>query len=176
MKVGRKFKTKLPTMRKNSEMIRRLFYDLIAQEFDRSIDQACDAFNAKLQALDDKRDYDTNIQPGSLQKIILDHHFISYAHLNALAKFYDIPISVMLLFTRVRDELESPETRSFGRASNIITAFRAAIDHLEAVTEETASSDGDVFAFLGHAGFRQYVEAYRSNFEALWTQPRLPEF
>jgi len=175
MNVGRKFRSKEPNERKNSEMIRRLFYDVVAQDFDRSIDRACEAFNAKLQALDDKRDYDSALPPTSYQKIILDKHFISYAHLNALTKFYEVPISVLLLFTRIRDELEDQKTRKDGRAGNIISAFRKAIDHLEAVTKTATASTDDILSLLGHKGFREYIAVYRENLEAIWTQPRLPD-
>jgi hypothetical protein len=155
--VAKKFRHKIPNERRNSEMIRRLLYDQLF---------------SKVSVSENRRGYDRLISANSLHKAVLDKHFIGYAHLNALAKHYNIPISAMLLFTRIRDELEEPETRRDRRATSILTALRATITHLEGKALKAEDSQDCIFEHLGHKGFLEFVAIYQEAFEEVWTQPR----
>jgi hypothetical protein len=125
------------------------------------LDRAAKAINDKLRDVEDKRDYDRSIPPGSLQRAILDDHYITYAHLNAVAKLYGIPVSLILAFTRVRDELESVEKRGELEALRVLSGMSAAIAHLSSRAREAAESKDDVLVHLGHDAFliRDYSEA-----------------
>jgi hypothetical protein len=174
MNVGEKFITKAPQDRKNSETQRRLLYDIVACDFSRSLERTCDAINAHLRRVKDPRDYDRPIKASSLQRVILDDYFITYAHLNAVAKLYGIPISLVLAFTRIRDELEDVEKRGQLDALRILTGMRAAIDHLLSQAREVTNSREDVLTHLGHSAFKDYVMAYKDHARVDWVQLDLP--
>jgi hypothetical protein len=160
VKVPKKFKSLLPSDRLNSEMIRRVFYDTIATDFDRDIGLACDAFFLVVKDLSDRRPYDSLLTVSSLRKAVADTHYITYKELNALAKYHKIPISALLLFTRIRDEMETVEKRQSGDAWRVLTAVRAALEHLESQVDRRRNSDEDVFDIFGHSDFMEYVQSY----------------
>ena len=173
VRVGKTFKSVPPKDRMNSQMIRRLLYDTIASEFDRDCKIASARF-AEATISDDMRAYDKPIGHHTLYKAATDVHGITFQELNALAKFYKIPISIMLLFTRIRDELELVEGRHSGEAFRILSAAKIAIAHLEKQATLAIKSDNDILAFFGHAQFKNYVSAYVEHLQIQLEEPELP--
>lgn len=173
VRVGKTFKSVEPKDRKNSQMIRRLLYDTIAFEFERDC-RIAGARLAEATASDDMRAYDKPIGHNTLYKAATDAHGITFQELNALAKFYKIPISIMLLFTRIRDELEFIEDRQNGEAFRILSAAKIAIAHLEKQANLAIKSDNDILAFFGHIQFKNYVTDYVEHLQAQVEEPELP--
>jgi hypothetical protein len=172
-RVGKSFTSIEPKDRRNSQMIRRLLYDTIAHEFERDCNQASTGF-AEATKSTDMRAYDRLIPAHSLYKAANDHHAITFQTLNALARYYKVPISVILIFTRIRDELEYADKRDHSEASHILAAMRAVIGDLETRVSSVIKSDCDIFDWFGHSDFKDYVDTYRSSLKSNSEQPQLP--
>ncbi len=162
-----------PKDRKNSQTIRRLIFDTIAHEFDHDCDRASTELGQATQS-SDRRAYDRPIPANSFRRVVRDEVAITFQHLNALAKYYNIPISVMLLFTRIRDELESVEQRQNGEAARILDAFNSAVEFLKTDAGKCRRTDRDIVDMLGHRAFKQFAESYREALNTLRDEPQLP--
>lgn len=170
MRVGRKFKFVEPDNRQNSETIRHFMYDVISNEFGRDLDAASEVLLDTVNKAQDHRGYDRNLGANSLKRAVLDDTFITYGQISALAKFYKVPIAAILIFTRIRDELETSKKQKSGQAEIILESLRAIIMHLEKVIREpkgTYELDSDLF---GHPAFLEYVSIYHERYEQLTNQ------
>jgi hypothetical protein len=170
MRVGRRFKTVEPEKRQNSEMIRRFLYDVVTSEFDRDLERASKVLLDTVNKAEDHRGYDRNLGTNSLKRAILDDTFITYGQISALAKLYNVPIAAILIFTRIRDELETPKKQKSGQAEIILDSLRAIIIHLEKVIEESSGGEGKISKLFEHQAFLEYVAIYRARHEQLTNQ------
>lgn len=153
-----------PEKRRNSQSIRRLLFDTIYHEFDRSCHIASERLKPLLKGSRDRRGYHRNMSADSIYKVSRDTQFASYTHIDAIAQFHKVPMSVILLFTRIRSELESPERRKSQEAMRIINAFQKALAVLEIHTAKAAKSESDVYTLIDYDVFREFTEAYLETF------------
>jgi hypothetical protein len=155
-----------PEKRRNSQSIRRLLFDTIYHEFDRSCHIASEKLKPLLKVARDRRGYHRNMSADSIYKVSRDIQFASYTHIDAIAQFHKVPMSVILLFTRIRSELESPDRRKSQEAMRIINAFQKALSVLETHTAKAGKSDDDVYTLIDYSVFQEFAEAYRETFNA----------
>jgi hypothetical protein len=165
--------------RKSPENLRRLLYDTIDQEFDRYLEAASNAFREALNKVkvEDRRGYDVaSVSPDTLYKAVRGKTGIGYGIINALAKYYKVPISVLLLYTRIRDEMETIEKRNSREAWRVLSSFRAAFDHIERQVAAYNGSEKDILELFGHNQFLSYVAVYTARLNAQIEQPELDLF
>jgi hypothetical protein len=164
----------IPSTRKNSQTIRRLLYDTIDHEFGRDLEIASDKLSQATKVTSDRRAYDkVNMSADSLSRMVRDETFITFAVLNALAKYYHIPMSALLLFTRIRDEMEANEYRKSNDARNLLVAMQETIVHLEKVVDSKRDAIGDA---LDHQTFLGYVSVFQKVQQDQKEQPELAFF
>lgn len=167
MKIGKTFPFRPVSKRKNSQNLRKFIYDLVESEFDGDLEKACYQINERVLAYHDRRDYDVAIQPASLRKVILDYHMISYMHLNAIARYCDIPMSLIILFTRIRDELEDEQGLDSRQTLSIINGVQAFLEGLSLIEARyffQVDTD-DPFFGIGHNEFMECVARYKSAYD-----------
>lgn len=161
----RRFKQVAAQQRRNSQSIRRMLYDIIERRFGRSVDKASSHLSAALTSIRDHRGYHRGMTAESLYRTSRDDYFMTYSQLDAMAQIHRVPLSVLLLFTRVRSEMETPERRRAGEAQRIISAFREALNHLDELAMEANRSDEDIYQMLDYGAFEAFVEVYLDKFD-----------
>ncbi len=154
--------------RKNSQSVRRLLFDLISQEFGKSSTKAANSLSATLKSRRprDRRAFRRGFSGESLYKVAIDRQTISFTQLDAIALHYKVPLALVLLFTRLRSEVELADSHHTGEAMRILNALRAAIQELEKLLLE-GPGERDVYEHLNHRAFEETVGAYLDAFDAL---------
>jgi hypothetical protein len=172
--IPRTFKSKAPEERVNAETIRRFMHDFVAHEFARNCATAADSLNALPIKVEERRGFRKNVTKSSIETATRDSQHIRYAHLDAMARYYKIPVSMILLFTRVRDELETIDQRRNRNVFRVLKSIRSLLDHVERLAEDVSRSDAGLYEVMGHDVFLSYAEVYRKEYEGSFVQHTLP--
>lgn len=86
-----------------------------------------------------------------------------------MSQVLEVPQAVMLLFTRVRAEVELAQGHKNVEAYRVLTSMKAAILELERLLGRPGDAMSDVYEQLSHEQFEQVCQAYRDKFEELRT-------
>jgi hypothetical protein len=119
--------------RHNPQVIRALLHEWISAEFDGFVDPAAAAVEQQRPAPGEKGHFGIELKPETLYRLVLDDTYAKYAHLEAVAHYHRVPVSMLLFFTRVKAELEEVETGGHDRARKIVDACRAFIGVVESL-------------------------------------------
>jgi hypothetical protein len=155
----RKFVEVEPEKRQNPNSIRRLFFQFIDQEFDKDCRPAAAALSSTERPNGVTRSYQRGLSEESLYNFTRDRRSIDYATLDAFARYHNVPLSLVLLFTRIHSELEDENRRIESHASRTIAGLRQALNKLE---EAVIHSDPDkpVHEQLNYGFFQSLSEEY----------------
>ena len=137
-------------------------------EFDRSCRDAAIGLSERPNSESPSaRSYQQNISSDSLYRLTHDLREIAYHDLDALARFYDVPMSVILLYTRVCSEVEKDiGSLPLGsvRAKNVVLGFANALNfleqHIDSIDLSNKPNNDESFSY---EVFMDYIEAYRSQ-------------
>lgn len=152
--------------RKNPASIRRLLHDLIYHDFDRDAVKLADRLLKIVSGISeaDRRDYHHGITSEKLYKATLDKSKLAYGHLEILARHFDIPTALMLLYTRIYSEFESSKMHTVGRSLSILEAFEGAIDEFRNILQTKREEDAP---HLNYKDFSRVRDAYLEYFSRL---------
>ena len=126
----RDFLKVLPEKRRNSQSIRRHLFDVVKYEFDGNCALAADRLSALLRECHQQPGMRTAFSAETLYKATRDISLITYNQLDSVALQQDVPVSLILAFTRVRAEIEASGEQGVGRAKSLIRAFQEALNCL----------------------------------------------
>jgi len=101
----------------------------------------------------------------SIYRTSIDYHFFNYSQLDALAQVHNIPLSLLLIFTRVRSEMENVDRRRTNEAQRIVVAFRSAIDHLDGLVTRGSKNEDDIYEILNYEVFKEFIAIYLNKFD-----------
>jgi hypothetical protein len=140
-----------------------MFFDLIAREFDRSASEAAKSLSATLNTAKNSRAHRRRFSGEALYQRVSDRYTLTFNQVDAISLHYELPMAAILLFSRVRSELEHGGAFGADRAVKLMQALRKGIDTLEKLVEKAeterlmAPSDiFDVYEHLNYDAFRRY--------------------
>jgi hypothetical protein len=168
----RKFLRVAPRERNNSNSIRRLLFDVVWQDFERSTMAAAQRFKQILHEAKDARKFRLHgkgLSGWSVYRVTRDAQSITYTQLDAMAQHLDIPMSLLLLFTRVRSEVELADGHDPHGARSVLTAMRSAIDKLESLLHQGDGQIEDVYKHLSHEQFNEVRRVYLAKIKEMRT-------
>lgn len=151
--------------RRFPESLRLLLHDLVCDQFEGKPALAAQELRAILRKAGSQefRSYPRALSTTSIINVAKGRQPISFSQLDAMARAFDIPLGLVLLFTRARSEI-ARQGRSID-ALRVLTAVRVALNDLEQHIEEGTKrhSDGDN-GLLDHAYFKSFCERYLDAF------------
>jgi hypothetical protein len=163
----RKFKKIEPDERRNPASLRRLIFDLIYNAYGRSSTHAAETLSALLRQAKGKHAFRRSFGGESLYKVVIDRQTVSYRQLDAMALHYKMPLGLLLLFSRIRSEVEAADDHHIGEARRILSAVRAALVELETRLPQL-NPDDEVFDQLDHQAFIAFREAYVKEYDGIF--------
>lgn len=167
----RTFKQVPDLERRNPASIRRFLFDLVVQEFDRSCQTASETLSGALHAAPQHRKHRRGFSAEAVYRVARDLQTVSFNQIDGMALHYGVPMALILLFTRVRSELDESESHAAQSALRVIGAFRSALDRLEEEVRALPVPLREVHTTFDHECFmsvrEKYLDAYREE------QPRL---
>jgi hypothetical protein len=158
--------------RYNSTSIRRLLFDVICEHFSRNLAEAADRFRKLLAEHQTRRRFKprgAGLTEWSLYRVTRDEKPITFSQLDAVSQHLSLPQSVMLLFTRVRSEIELAEGHNTQEALRVVTSVKAAVQRLEKILQSAGGEMPEVYKQLSHSEFEEVRQAYLSQYERLRT-------
>lgn len=100
------FREKIPQAdRLNPESIRKLIYDFCMHECGGDLDKSAKILRESIKK-SKNRTLNMTFTADSLYEILRDRTHIKYGHLDALAKYYNVPVSFLLIYTRLYADQE----------------------------------------------------------------------
>lgn len=156
--------------RLNPQVFRALLHELVTERFGRDVILAAETINAARPPAGRKGHFRSEFRAETLYDLINDRARIKYYQLEAVAHLYRIPVSMLLLFTRVRSELEDPRD-GFARAIDLLKGSRAFINSLERLLEQRRDEAGrgerseDTANILNFSAFEELAKVFISDFE-----------
>lgn len=172
---GRRIKRFLeirPRERNNSKSIRRLLFDVIWHDFQQSTLIASARFRSILKGNKDPRKFRTHgrgLSADSIYKVTRDTQPVTFSQLDAIAQHLGMPLGLVLLFTRIRSEIELAEGHQVKEALNLIASCKAALTELEKTLLTHGSRIDDAYEALSHAQFEALHEAYERAYRDMRT-------
>jgi hypothetical protein len=155
--------------RKTPDSLRLLLHDLICERFERNPYVASERLREILKK--DKEPVEFRVSPkalwdSSFLSVLQGRQQISYSQMDAMARAFDIPMGLMLLFSRARSDVR--KTKHAGEALRVLRAASAAIALLENMLGERDNGplEGDD-ALLTHALFEQFCKAFDDKYHEL---------
>jgi len=139
-RIGSALKRRPPAERLNPEVIRAFLHELVTIRFGRDVTAAAQAIDAARPKPGRKGHYRSDFRAETLYDLIQDRARIKYYHLEAVSHFYNMPVSVLLLFTRLRSELEDSR-EGLAKARDIIRATRRFLDRVEDAVASAEKGD-----------------------------------
>jgi hypothetical protein len=153
--------------RKNSASIRLLLHDLVKEDYSGSLSAAAQGLAVALNSAEDLREYRrVGFSQHTLYRVLHDDRTISFNELDSIGLHYGVPMALVLLFTRLRSEMNNFDR---DRAERTLTAFTATLSILEKALLD-APKDASGFAALPHEVFTALRDAYVEAFGVF--QPR----
>lgn len=152
-------------LRRNSTSIRRFFFDLIRSDFGGSATRAAKALSDSLQKANDKRAFRRGFSGEVAYNLTADDKTITFNQLDAMALHYRVPLALILLFTRVRAEVEESEGHSSRSALRVVRSYRAALEELESILADAPTDLPDAYTYLDHSKFMIIRDAYMRVFD-----------
>lgn len=134
-RIGHELKRRPPAERLNPEVIRAFLHEFVSERFNRNATAAAEAVESARPKPGRKGHYRSDFRPETLYDLIHDRARLKYYQLESIAHFYQIPVSALLLFTRLRSELEDTRLGA-SKALDLTRAFRRFVDRMEAVVTE----------------------------------------
>jgi hypothetical protein len=153
-----------PATRKNSASIRRFFYDIVAEEFETSLLRAAAGLTKALNAAEDQRAYRRGFSQGTAYRVQHDEKTITFNQLDSMALYYEVPLALVLLFTRARSDLQHAPNPSKERALKTLRAFRKGLDALEEIVENMPPKS-QPYQYLNHDKFKLVRSAFRDELD-----------
>jgi hypothetical protein len=160
-----KFATLPVSERRFPESLRLLFHDLVVDQFEGKPAVAAQQLRSILRKAGSQefRRRPRALTTTSVIHVAKGRQPISFSQLDAMARTFDIPLGLMLLFTRARSEI-GRQGRSTD-ALRVLTAVRAALYDLERHIEEGANHHGiDEQGLLDHNYFKSFCDQYLDAF------------
>lgn len=148
--------------RRNPNSVRRLLFQFIEQVFNKDCVPAAAALStAPRGSL--SRSYQMSFSGEVLYNLTRDDKSVSYTVLDAFARYHGIPLSLVLIFTRIHSEIDDPARRSEGHHLSTIAALKAALDAIE---ESAINSDpeADAHRQFDYALFKRIQETYQKAY------------
>lgn len=106
---------KNPDEKINPHVIRQLFFEIIDAEFEGDRGLAAHQLRLQNPILGNDKPFTKDI----ISNIIDDRTALKYAHLEAIANYYNLPTFMLLLFTRLRSEIEKSPLSEIHEVSEI---------------------------------------------------------
>lgn len=158
-----------PQQRNNSNSIRRLLFDVVVRDFGGSTTAAATRFRRLLHDSQDRRKYRMHgkgLSEWTLKRVALDDTPVNFNQLDALAHHLEMPVGLVLLFTRVRSEVEG-DRGDIHEAKKILVAARSALNRLEKLLGSGEAPLPNVYESLSHEQFESVRKAYLDKLEEL---------
>ena len=158
-----------PHERNNSNSLRTLLFDVIERDYDGSTRDAAQRFRQLLKQSRDRRKFRMHgkgLSPWSLSRVCDDDTPITFAQLDALAHHVEMPMGLVLLFSRIRSEVESARG-DITDARKILLAAKAALNRLEKSLGPGDAPIANVYEHLSHDEFEAMRAAYAAELEKL---------
>ena len=102
--------------KKNPSVLRALLSDIVREEFGGDRVKASNALRTQHKYNGKHHPFSSDI----IGNIINDRTLMKYVHLEAIAHYYRMPTSLLLLFSRLRSEREKSLTNTIDAASEVI--------------------------------------------------------
>jgi hypothetical protein len=87
------------TKRKNPKSLRKVLYDIVLHNFDGDLHIAATQLQQSISK-NKLRNFGINITSETIYDIIQDRSHIKYAHLDAFAQYLNIPVGIILIYSR----------------------------------------------------------------------------
>jgi hypothetical protein len=165
----RTFKKQGKSARLNYTSLRRMFFDLIVQEFESSCRDAARGLSGTLAAPANRRAHRRSFGGESLYQRVIDRCTVTFNQVDALALHHQLPMAAILLFSRIRSELEHGREYGSDRALKILNAFKEAMLVLEDLVQEadvarreSRSPNFDIYEVMNHEAFLRFRHVYRA--------------
>ena len=158
--------------RRNPKSVRRLLFQFIEEAFDKDCVPAAAALS-KAPRGSLSRSYQMSFSGEVLYNLTRDEKSASYTVLDAFARYHGVPLSLVLIFTRIHSELDDPNRRFEGHHLSTISALKAA---LAAIEEAAINSDPDPDAHrqFDYALFKRIQETYHETYQEREGEKLLP--
>jgi hypothetical protein len=159
-----------PKDRNNSNSIRRLLFDVIWHHFNRSTTAAAHHFREVLRDSKHRRKFRTSgrgLSEWPLYRVTRDDQPIAFTQLDAIAQHLNVPLAVILLFTRIRSEIEMADGHDVREAGRVLTSTKAAINRLEEILNSWNGPIENVYDHLSHKEFEEVRRAYINCFDEM---------
>jgi hypothetical protein len=158
----------VPAERNNSQSLRRILFDVIWYDFDKSVATAAQAFRDVIrQAASPRKFRGHGLSKDSLYKATRDIHPMTFSQIDAVGRHKKVPMSLVTLFSRVRSEVDEADGHDVREARRILVAMRTAIEHLEGVLTRAEGDIEDAYQTLSHQAFEDFRQAYLKRYDEL---------
>jgi hypothetical protein len=148
--------------RKNPQSLRRILYDIIAIDFLGSCTDAAKELSDCLTGAEQFRKHRTLFTGESLYRVARDEQPISFNQLDAMSLYYKVPMSLILLFSRLRSEIEDSTGHSNKSALEVIECMKSALAIIERIVRDAPSDLKNAYDYMNHSRFLEMVAAYKS--------------
>lgn len=161
----------------NPRSIRRVIYDIVVRYFKRNVTNAAQEFE-RVRRTHKDRGYRTEVKTEGYYYIIRDEQHLRYMHLEAIAIYLGVPVSLLLFYTRLRadqDEKENPLGKNEALLAGFARVIADATNRFKDISNGTAAS----FEF---DDLIRWVDLYKfgppadDTTEPIDQQPMLPGF
>jgi hypothetical protein len=165
------FQSVTPDKRTNPESLRRMLFDIVFYDFDRSCRDASEAFAALLQQAPERRYFRAKgkgrgISDEAIYTVTRDLHSLTYAQLDAMALHNKLPLGLILLYSRVRSDIAA-QAGNTQEAIDIIAAAKTFLTELEKVILHKKGQKIDAYQLLDHANFVNLRNIYLEEIRRL---------
>jgi hypothetical protein len=169
-----KFRFGEPESRKNSASIRRFFYDLVATEFNTNLRDAASALTRALNEAEDQRGYRRRpFVENTAYYVECDRQMISFNQLDSMGLYYRVPMALIVLFTRIRSEMQNHGSGRNARAKQTLDAFQEALTALKQIVADMPPR-AKPYEYLGHDKFHAVRQVYLDHLGGQQTDLPLP--
>ena len=158
-----------PGERNNSNSLRRLLFDVVVHDFKGNSRDAAARFRKLLRDSRDRRKFRMHgkgLSAWTLRRVIDDVAPINYNLLDALAHHLEMPMGLLLIYSRVRSETETARG-DISEARKILISARAALNRLEQLLGSGEAPIGKVYEELSQSSFAAFQEAYLEKREEM---------
>ena len=176
----REFKRPSKEARRNYTSLRRMFFDLIVQEFEKSARAAASGLSDTLRAPQNQRAHRRGFSGEALYQRVIDRYTVTFNQVDAMALHYRLPMAAILLFSRVRSEVEHGGVFGKERARRLLRAFRESVLALEAAIEagfpktHRELARYDVYEHLDYEAFLEFRSTFLDRWDEADDQLGLP--
>lgn len=154
-----------PGERNNSNSLRRLLFDVVVHDFDGNSRDAAARFRKLLRDSRDRRKFRMHgkgLSAWTLRRVIDDAAPINFNLLDALAHHLEMPMGLLLLYSRIRSETETARG-DISEARKILVSARVALSRLEQLLGSGEALMDNVYEELSHNQFEAFRQAYSAS-------------